>query len=401
MRLRMVDRAMKVSRKVADARGNSFLAGCGAAVMLTAALGLAGCKHESNPAAEGPQNIPVVSQSPDSVQVSNPDRFTLVAASAKQVLSKLEVTGSVSPDVSRELPVLSLANGRVVALHVGLGDTVKKGQLVMEVQSPDVSTAFSAYLQAVSNEHLAKITLDRDTLLLDKGAIPQSQLEAAQNGEEDAKFALTASEQQLRILGVDKDHPSDTVKVYAPTSGVVVAQNTTAAGAAGITYAGNMGSLTIADLSHVWVIVDVYENDLASVHLGQHVQIRLNAYGGQTFDGTISDIGATLDPSLRTAKVRIQVNNPGGELRIGMFVTATILGNKAALVATIPATAVLHLHDQTFVFEPAPGPGGFKRVPVKAGQTLPGNVVEIEGGLEAGERVVENALDLQNTADNQ
>jgi cobalt-zinc-cadmium efflux system membrane fusion protein len=386
--------------------GTRRLAGLGVkewAVWLAAgSVWLGGCKHAAtNEAAEAPQNVPVVSQSTDQVHVENAGRFPLVYASSKSVVSKLQVTGSVSPDISRELPVLSLANGRVVALHVGLGDYVHKGQLVMEVQSPDVSTAFATYLQAVSNEHLTKVTLDRDKLLISKGAIPQSQVDAAQNGEDDSLFALKASEQQLKIYGVDKDHPSDTVKVYSPTNGVVVTQNVTNAGAAGITYAGNTGSLTIADLSHVWVVVDVYENDLAQVHVGQHVDINLSAYPKQVFNGTISDIGATLDPSLRTAKVRIVVNNPGGELRIGMFATGTILGLSATTTATVPADAVLHLHDVAFVFVPTGEPGTFRRVAVKTGQTLPGNLIQIEGGLAAGQQVVANALDLQNTADQQ
>jgi len=385
----------------AGTRAGTFRLRTKATWLMAGMVCLAGCKHASSPGGEAPQTIPVVHSNPDVVHVDGANRFPVVYASTKDVVSKLEVTGSVSPDISRELPVLSLANGRVVALHVGLGDTVKKGQLVMEVQSPDVANAFSTYLQAISNEHLTKVTLDRDKLLISKGAIPQSQVDAAQNGEEDSMFALKASEQQLKIYGVDKDHPSDTVKVYSPTTGVVVSQNVTNAAAAGITYAGNTGSLTIADLSHVWVIVDVYENDLASVHLGQHVEIRLAAYPTQVFDGTISDIGATLDPSIRTAKVRIQVNNRNNELRIGMFATATILGSKASSMPAVPADAILHLHDRTFVFEPTGQDGEFRRVVVKAGQTLPGNVVEIDAGLAAGQQVVSNALDLQNTADNQ
>ena len=116
------------------------------------------------------------------VQVDHPNLFQLVAAVDRDVVAQLSVTGAVSPDVSRELPVLSLANGRVIALHVTLGQTVHKGQLVMDVQSPDVSTAFATYLKAVSDEHLARVTLERDKLLFDKGAIAQTQLEAAQNG---------------------------------------------------------------------------------------------------------------------------------------------------------------------------------------------------------------------------
>ena len=374
------------------------------APLLLLAFSLTGCKHEApSESAEAPPAAQVEeSGGANLVKVDGPDRFSLIQASTQAIRSKLQVTGSVNPDVSREIPVLSLANGRVVALHVGLGDTVRKGQLVMEVQSPDVATAFNGYLKAVNDEHLASVTLERDNLLLDKGAIPKSQQQAAQTGEDDAKADLTAAEQQLKILGVDRNHPSENVRIYAPTSGVVVTQNVTAAGAAGITYAGAAGSLTIADLSHVWVICDVYENDLATIHLGQHADITLNAFPGKTFSGTISDIGAQLDPTLRTAKVRIQVENPQHLLRIGMFATAVLQGSRADLHTVVPTTAVLQLHDRSYVFEPSQAAGTFKRVLVKTGDTLPGNLVEILGGIQPGEQVVsithstcENAAEQQ------
>jgi cobalt-zinc-cadmium efflux system membrane fusion protein len=365
-------------------------------------LSLAGCKHEAaSQSAEAPPAAQVEEVNGSNlVHVDGASRFSLVQVSTQPVRSKLQVTGSVNPDVSREIPVLSLANGRVVALHVGLGDYVRKGQLVMEVQSPDVSTAFDAYLKAVNDEHLASITLERDNLLYNKGAIPQSQQQAAQNGEDDARADLTAAEQQLKILGVDKDHPGANVRIYAPASGVITAQNVTASGAAGITYAGAAGSLTIADLSHVWVICDVYENDLANVHLGQHADIQLNAFPGKTFSGTISDIGSQLDPSLRTAKVRIQVENPDHLLRIGMFATAILQGSRAEQQTVVPATAILQLHDRSYVFEPA-GDGTFKRILVTIGNTLPGNLLEVASGVQPGQQVVNNALDLENAAEQQ
>lgn len=373
-----------------------------AAPLMLAALALSGCKHDAAPAsAEAPPATQVEEIGGSNlVHVDGGGRFQIVQASSQPIRSKLQVTGTVNPDVSREIPVLSLANGRVIALHVGLGDYVHKGQLVMEVQSPDVSTAFNAYLKAVNDEHLTAVTLERDNLLYNKGAISKSQLEGAQNGEDDAKADLTSAEQQLKILGVDKNHPSENVKIYAPASGVIIAQNVTAAGAAGISYAGAAGSLTIADLSHVWIICDVYENDLASVHIGQHADIQLNAFPGKTFSGTISDIGAELDPSLRTAKVRIQVENPQHLLRIGMFATGTIDGAHAQQQTVIPADAVLQLHDRTYVFEPA-GDNTFKRVQIKIGQTLPGNLLEVLAGVEPGQQVVNNALDLENAAEQQ
>jgi cobalt-zinc-cadmium efflux system membrane fusion protein len=365
-------------------------------------LAFCGCKQEpASKSAEAPPPVQVEEVGGSSlVHIDGAERFSLTQASSQPIRSKLQVTGSVNPDVSREIPVLSLANGRVVALHVGLGDFVHKGEPVMDVQSPDVSTAFDAYLKAVNDEHLTTVTLDRDKLLYDKGAIPKSQLEAAQNGEDDAKADLTAAEQQLKILGVDKNHPGETVKIYAPATGVIIAQNVTASGAAGITFAGSTGSLTIADLSHIWVICDVYENDLANVHLGQHADIQLNAFPGKTFSGTISDIGAQLDPSLRTAKVRIQVENPQHLLRIGMFATGTLEGTHAEQHAAVTAGAVLQLHDRTYVFEPA-GNDTFKRVQITVGQTLPGNLVEVLTGIEPGQQVVSNALELENAADAQ
>jgi cobalt-zinc-cadmium efflux system membrane fusion protein len=305
----------------------------------------------------------------------------------------------VTPDVSREIPVVSLANGRVVALHVGLGDYVHKGQLLMEVQSQDVTGAFASYLKAVNDEHLTKVTLDRDTLLYGKGAIAQTQLQAAQNGEDDAHIDLTASEQQLKLLGVDRNHPGDTVKIDAPASGIILSQNVTAAGAVGIAYGGPAGSLLIADLSHVWVICDVYENDLAQVHLGEQASIQVNALPGKFFTGTISDIGAQLDPALRTAKVRIQVSNPGTELRLGMFVTATLLGSAALESTAVPATAILALHDRQYIFVPTGATGFFRRIEVKTGALLDGNMIQILSGIGPQQRVVTNALDMQNTVD--
>ena len=225
---------MGVTRNTSTARRKPTLAsrsGLLAMLSLVFIAGLQGChsNEAKQEAAEAPPSTPqVVEAGTDStVHVDEATRFPLVAADQRSVYDTLNVTGAVQPDISREVPVLSIANGRVTALHVGLGDNVHKGQLVMEVQSPDVAQAFMSYQTALANEQLAKTTLTRDQLLFDKGAIAKSQLDVAENGETDAAAALRASEQELRILGVDKDHPSDTVRVYAPISGIVVAQNVT------------------------------------------------------------------------------------------------------------------------------------------------------------------------------
>ncbi len=358
-----------------------------------------GCeKAKSDPSAEAPPPAQVESQSDPSVfSVNRPGRFPLVAAAAHEATSTLNVTGTVTPDVSREIPIVSIASGRVVALHVRLGDYVKKGQLIMEVQSTDISGAYDQYLKAKNDEHLATVQLDRAKLLYDKGAIPKSQVEIAQDTEDDAKADLVAAEQQLHVLGVDKNNPGETVKVYSPASGFIIQQNVTEAATAGVTYSGSANAFTIADLSHVWIVCDVYENDLATVHLGQEADIRLSAYPDRVLKGTISDIGAVLDPNIRTAKVRIQVDNPGDFMRLGMFATATFHGKTPQVHTAVPATAVLHLHDRDWVFTPT-GEGKFRRVAVQGGVMLPGNLQEIITGLNPGEQVVSNALELENSA---
>jgi cobalt-zinc-cadmium efflux system membrane fusion protein len=152
---------------------------------------------------------------------------------------------------------------------------------------------------------------------------------------------------------------------------------------------------TISDLSFVWVLCDVFENDLANVRLNDTADIRLNAYPGQVFQGRISNIGAVLDPTLHTAKVRIEVRNPG-LMRVGMFVTAVFHGQKQEAHTVIPTTAILHLHDQDWVFVVAGGKK-FQRIGITIGDTLPGNLQEVISGIKPGQQIVQNALVLQNT----
>jgi membrane fusion protein, heavy metal efflux system len=363
-------------------------------------IALAGCSQKKHDyAAEAP---PAANVEPEGgvnlISVDHPERFALATAVPYQAVSTLSVTGTVNPDVSKTIPVITLASGRVVAIHAQLGDYVHKGQLLLEVQSTDVSNAFDQYLKAVNDERLARAQDERAKMLYEKGAIAKSQLEIADDSEQDAMADLTAAEQQLRVLGIDKDHPSATVKIYAPASGVIVAQNVTNAAAAGTAIAGSPTTFTIADLSDVWIICDVYENDLASVHLGQSADIRLTAYPDRVVRGTIGEIDAVLDPSIRTAKVRIQVPNPDRIMRVGMFATATFHGRKLEMHAAAPATAILHLHDRDWVYVPS-GDGKFKRVEVTDGAMLPDGMQEILSGISPGQQVVSNALELQNSVD--
>ncbi|MGB8259681.1 MAG: efflux RND transporter periplasmic adaptor subunit [Terracidiphilus sp.] len=371
-----------------------------AALLLALPLALAGCKAKPEGDGAPPQTkvVPVADMNVVTIDQNDVAKFPLAAAGQVESATELTATGSVLPDISREVPVISMANGRVVDIKARLDDTVKKGQLLLKVQSPDVTAAFDTYLKARNDEQLARRAFDRARDLFEHGAIAQAALEQAEDTARNAKADLTAAEQQLETLGIDKEHPSSIVNVYAPISGVIVAQNVTNAAAAGVALSGSATAFTIADLSTVWVVCDVYENDMPKLQLGQQARIAFAAFPGRTLTGRVSDIGPILDPSLRTAKVRIELANPGF-LRLGMFSTATFTSQQRETHAWVPAEAVLHLHDRDWVFVPAGG-NQFRRVEVRAGKMLDGARQEILSGVAPGQQVVANALLLE-TAGNQ
>lgn len=369
-----------------------FLAQC---VLL--AFGFAACNSgKANPNAEAPPK-PTVEPDLDAnnFKVDHPEQFPLATAIAYKAVPALNVTGVVQPDITRAVPVVSLASGRVVELKARLGDVVEKGQLLLRVQSNDVSGAYQNYLKTENDERLARLQLERAQTLFDKGAIAKSALEQADAAENDAKADLTAATEQLRLLGIDKEHPSGVVDIKAPISGVITDQQvTTSSGVQGLS---GPNPFTISNLSYVWVICDVYENDLDAVRIGDTADIHLNAYPNQVLKARVDNILPILDPSLHTAKVRLEVKNPG-MMRVGMFATATFYGKKPEIHAAVPSTAILHLHDREWVYMPL-GNGHFKRAPVVTGNMLAGKQQEVVSGLKPGDQVVTNALDLQNTVE--
>jgi len=367
------------------------------ALLFVLGLFLAGCgQSKGDPKAEAPPPVKVESEQDLNVfQVDHPEQFPLATAVAHEARSQLTVTGTVNPDISRSVPVISIATGRVVEVHACLGDTVKKGQLLLRVQSADMSAAFSDYRKAVADGKLARIQFERAKLLYDKGAISLNDFQTAEDVENKAQVDMENTTERIRVLGGNVDHPAAIVDVRAPASGVITDQQVTnASGVAGL---GSPNPFTISDLSYVWILCDVYENDLANVHVGESAEIRLNAYPDKIFTGRISNVLPVLDPTLRTAKVRIEVRNPG-IMRVGMFVTATFHGQKKETHAVVPATAILHLHDRNWVYVPA-SDKKFRRVEVLDGQMLPGNMQEVISGIKPGVQVVQNALVFQNTVE--
>jgi len=364
------------------------------AVMLT----FGGCKEpKADLASEAPPPAEVQREQNGSViRVDHPEQFPLARAAEYKAVPALNVTGVVQPDIARAVPVISLAAGRVVEIKARLGDVVKKGQLLLRVRSTDVSSAYQVYLKAVNDERLARQQVERSRELYAHGATSKSALEQAEDTEEDARVDLDTATEQLRLLGLDKDHPSGIVDVVAPISGVISEQQVTnAAGTQGLS---GPNPFTISDLSYVWIICDIYENDLEAVHLGEYADIRLNAFPDRVLKGRIDNILPILDPTIRTAKVRLEVPNPGQLMRVGMFVTATFYGKKTELRATVPSSAILHLHDRDWVFV-ATDDKSFRLVEITSGITLPGNMQEVISGITPGMQVIQSALVFQNTVE--
>jgi membrane fusion protein, heavy metal efflux system len=361
-------------------------------IVVAAVACLSGCNAQVDAAAGAPPPPKVV---PDVdlnlFTVEHPEQFPLASATAHPASSELVVTGAVAPDVARNVPVVSLASGRVTAIYARLGDEVKKGQLLLTLRSDDVSGGFSDYRKAVADESLARAQLERANDLFTHGAIALNDLQVAKDTEDKAKVDLETTEEHLRLLGNDPTKPKGLVDIVAPISGVITDQEVTNASA--IQAFNTPSPFTVSDLSFVWIVCDVYENDLAGVRIGDTAEIALNAYPDRKFTGRVSNIGSILDPSIRTAKVRIEVANPG-LMRMGMFVKATFRGQTSEMHTLVPASAVLHMHDRDFVFMPA-ADKKFRRIEVTSGPlSADRELQEVKSGLKPGDQVVTNALVL-------
>ncbi len=368
--------------------------------LLAVATGMmmAGCNRDlsaKDPELEDPPPVIVEHQGGhELLKVSHAEQYPLAKVGSLSAGAELNVTGVVSADISRNVPVVSMASGRIVEVRARLGDRVQKGQILMRVESADIASAFSDYRQAVADDNLMEAQLARSKALYDKGAIAKKDLEIAEDAEEKADVTLETTIERLRVLGADKDHPTSTVNIVAPASGVITDQQVTAA--SGTQGLASPNAFAISDLSHVWILCDVYENDLHMVHVGEYADIHLNAYPNVALRGRISNIGAILDPNIRAAKVRIEVENPG-QMLLGMFVRATFHGSDRQTRGVVPATAVLHLHDRDWVYVPH-GPGVFRRVEIQCGPALSSGQQVILSGVIPGDHVVTNALSLEGTS---
>jgi|CZKR01.1.fsa_nt_gi cobalt-zinc-cadmium efflux system membrane fusion protein len=335
---------------------------------------------------------PPVTLDPDVFDTDHPELFKTAKAESRSLPTLVAANGTVSPDVNRTIHVTSLGGGRVVDLKVKLGDAVNKGQTLLVISSPDLSGAFSDFQKAQADEVLSHKALDRAQMLYDRGAIAAKDLETAQDTEDKAKVDVETAEHHVQILGADPAHPSPLINLKAPITGTIVEQNI--AGFEGIKSLDNTPNLfTIADLGQVWVVCDVFENDLGEVHLGDAAEIRLNAFPDRAFKGKVADISRVLDPNTRSAKVRIVLDNADGALRPGMYAVATFRSRKLTNRVIVPSTAIMRLHDKDWVFRKE-SDKRFRKIVVQADGLAPDGMQEIRDGVKPGDELVTNALEF-------
>ena len=315
-----------------------------------------------------------------------PNQSPVVQTQAVQqqlVPDALELAAKVQPDPASVVRVFPPAGGRVVQVMVRPGDNVRSGQVIAELQSSDVAQARTDYQKALSEFDRASRILNRSQNLYEHKAIAEKDLQDAQINAQEASADLERAKEHLHVLGVPLDGSYDTLRVIAPRSGVVLDL-----GAAAGEYSKALDApapvATIADLSTVWVVGDVYEKDLATVHLGSPVDVVVSAYPGQTFRGKLNALSGNIDPNTRTLKVRVDIANPRQLLKPEMFATIRVIRADRPVIV-LPATAVIREGDQSSVYVEQ-SPGKFEKRSVQLARTS-GSEVEIASGLKPGEHV--------------
>lgn len=329
-------------------------------------------------------------------QMSHVQIATVEKSSLPRVL---RLTGAVAYNGFKTTQVFTAVGGPVQEILVAPGEMVRAGQSLLVVSSPDFSVARSAYIKAHSTFQLADKNYQRSRDLFEHHAIAERDLQQAESDRAAAQADLQSSEDAMRVLGM-KD-PEGSVKnqtkltsraaVIAPVSGEITER---LVGPGQLLQANTTQCFTISDMSTVWILVNVYQNDLQYVHMGDDVAITTDAYP-DTFHGKISFLSPALDPNTRTLQARIVTPNVGLKLKKDMYVNATVQAGKINDALTVPDAAVLRdTENQPFVYA-LTGANQFSRQSVTVGDSHNGRT-QITSGLKQGQRIAgDGSLFLQ------
>lgn len=305
-----------------------------------------------------------------------------------------QTTGVVQPNSYRETPVMSLVGGIVRTVGPELGQNVRKGQTIAIVSSNELADAQSKYIAAVAELEEHHKHHARAEKLVEIGAASREELEMAASKLKAAESEVANLRQRLLLLGLSSQRVSalhstsqisSEVSLPSPASGTVTSRNVNA----GEVIEANKELLRVTDLSSVWIVAQVYEKDLGKVHIGSGASITTDAYSGRVFRGQVSYVDPKVDPQTRTAQVRIELANPGQQLKIGMYVNVAFaaLGGPGSSVPIVPVAAVQNLGNRQVIFVTTSDPNVFAMRPVRVGPETNGYYPVLEG-VSVGDRIV-------------
>ncbi|MBI3491417.1 MAG: efflux RND transporter periplasmic adaptor subunit [Acidobacteria bacterium] len=360
-------------------------------VLPWSALLAAGCGGHAEPAASpaAETHAADLHASPEAVVVSDEMRASLTVApiAERETTTLLTIAGKVQFDEDRLARVLVPLSGQIVDLRVKVGDIVSKGQALCAVNSREAAAAVGEHIESHKDLELAEKTAAMTEDLFRHDAASKIALQQAQSDLAKAQSKLARTEQALRALGLDDDHQfasfTGRVPIPAPIAGIVIERKVTEGQ---FVQSDSTPVITIADLSTVWVMGDLFERDLHLVTVGQPATITTAAYPGEQFVGRVNHISEVIDPTTRTAKVRISVPNARGRLKSEMFATIALDVAAATKVVMLSSRAIFTEDGRTFAYVES-GAGQFVR---RAIDVAPGEGAErrVLGGLHAGDRVV-------------
>jgi len=312
-----------------------------------------------------------------------------VAVTEQLIAGHLELGAKVQADPARMFRLFPPASGRVLAIKVKPGDTVTRNETLATIDSADAASAQSDLTKAQIEAERAQRAADREKVLLDHGAVAEKDYIDAKAAADSAKAELERAKRHLAVLGINADAVTDGIPLQSPSRGIVL----TVSAAPG-EFSKSLDSadplMTIADLSTVWIVGDLFEKDIAKVQPGTKVTVTVDAFPGRQWSGSISSISGALDPTTRTLKVRVALDNPGEKLKPEMFAMIHVdVGTHKAIV--VPSSAVIHEGQSVVVFVETNGK--LEQRNVTSGQAVDGRV-EIKSGLELGQQVAVNGAEL-------
>ena len=307
--------------------------------------------------------------------------------------TELRLPGVVEPNAYRQVVVTPLVAGRVTKVGPALGDRVRRGQTLAEIYSPALAEAQTRYVSAKAMLDAHDRELQRTQKLVEIGAASRQELEKIHAEHAAQTAAVQSARSQLELLGVSASalenmapghNVSAATSVPAPIDGVVTERGANV----GLNVDTATKLFTVVDLSTVWVVANLYEKDFSRVRVGSEAALTTSARPDITLRGRVSYIDPQVSADTRTARVRIEVPNTGGELRLGMFADVVVAGGSGTLAPRVPRNAVQNVGDRTVVYLANPKePGKFIEREVRLGPTS-GEQVEVVSGVQPGDVVV-------------